>query len=187
MDPTRSEKDGEHAPAQHPQMPGRRSLLLGTGALGTVLLGAAAGESQANSPQTPTAAPEQGTVWWAELVASDLGKAAGFYSSVIGWSTHLGALSDSSRPPAAGEPALLLFKSDDNAVAGGLLADPKTPGKTAPRWIVYFQVDNVDAAIARTLAKGGALLIHPFEVASTVRLAVVADPDGTPFGLATPL
>ena len=187
MDPSRPHEDCPGAPADHPH-PARRSLLLGTGAVGTLLLAAApSAKLEAKAPEPAAAAPEHGTVWWAELVASDLGKAAGFYASVIGWSTQLGALADSSRPPAPDEPALLLFKSADNAVAGGLVADPKTPGKTAPRWIVYFQVENVDAAIARTLQKGGTLLIHPFEVASTVRLAVVADPDGTPFGLATPL
>lgn len=152
-----------------------------------LLLAPVTGNAEAKPPEADVAVPEHGTVWWVELVASDLGKAADFYSSVVGWSTQLGALEDSSRPPAEGEPAMLLFKSAGHDLAGALKVDSKTPGKTSPRWIVYFQVENVDAAIARTLAKGGSLLIHPFDVGSTVRLAVVADQDGTPFGLATPL
>lgn len=187
MDQSRRDQASNQCTGTTSPLAGRRNLLLGAGAVGSLLLGGSGGESSAQSPPLPATAPEHGTVWWVELVAGDLGKAGNFYSSVIGWNTKLTALSDSSRAPAANEPALMLFKSDDNAVAGALLADPKTPGKTAPRWIIYFQVENVDAAIARTLQKGGTLLIHPFEVGSTVRLAVVADPDGTPFGLATPL
>lgn len=168
-----------------PMLPGRRFLLGAAGALATVLM-AGAGSGRAQPAPAPTVPSELGSVWWVELITSDLGRAGAFYSSVVGWSTKRVAMADGSRPPAPGEPALLMFQSEGNEVAGALLSDDQAPGKTQPRWIVYFQVDNVDAAIKRTLDKGGTLLIHPFDVGTIVRLAVVADPDGTPFGLATP-
>ncbi len=128
-----------------------------------------------------------GTTWWTELVASDLGKAAQFYSSVMGWTTKTVAMADSSRPPKTGEAAYLLFLTSNSEVAGGMLASPDAPGKTKPTWVVYFQVPDVDAAVAKAIASGGALLIPPFEVPGSARLAVVADTDGIAVGLAAPL
>lgn len=144
--------------------------------------------ASAEAPQKPAAVPvpELGTVWWAELVTKDLKRAANYYSSVIGWTTKSVAMSDSSRPAGPNEPELVLFMTEGNELAGALLTNRDTPGKGAPRWIVYFQVLDVDAAVGRAIAKGGKLLIHPFDVGTSVRLAVVEDPDGVPFGLATP-
>lgn len=54
-------------------------------------------------------------------------------------------------------------------------------------WLTYFQVDNVDTAVKRAVAAGGQVLISPFDVGKVARMAVVADPEGIPVGLANPL
>lgn len=160
--------------------------IIGAGALMMILT--SAGLAQAEPPSKPAvaASPELGTVWWAELVTKDLKRASSYYSSVIGWTTKSVAMTDSSRPAGPNEPELVLFMTEGNELAGALLANRDTPGKGAARWIIYFQVADVDAAVQRATAKGGKLLIHPFDVGTSVRLAVVEDPDGVPFGLATP-
>lgn len=166
----------------------RRHLLQTLGALGATSLvttsSALGGEPNGAPPATDALV---GTTWWAELVASDLSKAADFYASVVGWTVKTVAMADSTRAPKDGEPAYLLFVSAGNEVAGGLLASSDTPGKSKPTWVIYFQVPDVDIAVAKAIAKGGTLLIHPFVVVGSARLAVVSDLDGTPFGLASPL
>lgn len=173
---------------------GRRGALLRIGAagiMGFALPAASTAATQAATTDAPSPAATDdaaiGTVWWAELVSDDLDRASAFYSSVIGWTVAKVAMNDSARAPQKDEPAYLMFKSGGGEVAGGLLTSPDAPGKTKPTWIVYFQVEDVDAAVGRSLAKGGTLLIHPFTVAGSARLAVVADPDGAPFGLASPV
>jgi predicted enzyme related to lactoylglutathione lyase len=160
--------------------------IIGAGAL--IMSLALTGPARAEPPSKSAiaASPELGTVWWAELVTKDLKQASSYYSAVIGWTTKSVAMTDSSRPAGPNEPELVLFMTEGNELAGALLANRDTPGKGAPRWIIYFQVADVDAAVQRAIAKGGKLLIHPFDVGTSVRLAVVEDPDGVPFGLATP-
>lgn len=176
----------EVTPAPFATMVPRRAMLGAGGALGALLL--ARQPAVAKPPEATTSiAPEIGSVWWVELVTEDLDRAGKFYSGVVGWSTKTVALTDGSRPPEPSEPALLMFMTEGNEVAGGLQTDARSPGKTSPRWIVYFQVENVDAAVKRTTERGGTLLIHPFDVGKMVRLAVLADLDGTPFGVAAPL
>ena len=47
--------------------------------------------------------------------------------------------------------------------------------------------DDVDAAVKRATAAGGTVLISPFDVGKIARMAVIADPEGVPVGLAHPL
>jgi predicted enzyme related to lactoylglutathione lyase len=163
-------------------------MLQTLGILGAASVGTATTASGGESEQAAAPADSGiGTAWWAELVSADLAKAAEFYSSVVGWTAKTVAMSDNSRAPQQGEPAYLFFMTAGNEVAGGLLAATDSPGKTKPTWIIYFQVADLDVAVAKAMANGGTLLVHPFEVPGSARMAVIADPDGTPVGLASPL
>jgi predicted enzyme related to lactoylglutathione lyase len=48
-------------------------------------------------------------------------------------------------------------------------------------WIYYFQVADIDAAIARTASRGGKLLRGPMPVPSGARVALLIDPQGAVF------
>ena len=47
---------------------------------------------------------------------------------------------------------------------------------TAPRWIGYAGVDDVDAAVDRIKQLGGAVYVPPTDVPNISRFSVVADP-----------
>jgi hypothetical protein len=53
-------------------------------------------------------------------------------------------------------------------------------------WFTYFQVADVDTAVAKVKLNGGTILRHPIETADGNRIALVSDPAGTIFGLVTP-
>jgi hypothetical protein len=56
-----------------------------------------------------------------------------------------------------------------------------------PAWLGYILVDDVDATAKRVPAAGGTLHKGPITVPGIIRLAVVSDPQGAAFLIATPL
>lgn len=160
----------------------RRRLFCGLLASGSLLV--AVPKAQA---VTVAETNDIGTVWWSELISGDVPKALGFYSKVIGWETKTVALDDPTQLLKEGDPSYTLMLAKGNEVAGALAVDAEDPAKKAPMWLTYFQVDNVDTAVKRAVAAGGQVLISPFDVGKVARMAVVADPEGIPVGLANPL
>lgn len=110
---------------------------------------------------------------WYELMTSDTGAAADFYSHVVGWNT-----SDGSTPRSP----YTLFKIGDQGV-GGMMELPKEACDQGaePGWIGYIGVDDVDAEAEHVVAGGGRVLRDPDDVPGILRFAVVADPHGAPF------
>lgn len=94
---------------------------------------------------------------WVELAHDPDGSAPSFYAALFGWSR-------------AGEAFLL----GDRVVAGARAG--------AGGWRAYLAVDDLDAALARTVAAGGRVLAGPVGGGGT-RDAVVADPQGAVLGL----
>lgn len=110
---------------------------------------------------------------WYELMTSDTGAAADFYSHVVGWNTG-----DGSTP----RNPYTLFLVDGQGI-GGMMELPKEAcdqGAT-PGWVGYIGVDDVDGEVKRVQEAGGRLLREPDDVPGILRFAVVADPAGAPF------
>ena len=55
-----------------------------------------------------------------------------------------------------------------------------------PTWVVYFNVDDVDAAVERAVQKGAELPDPPWDVPGVGRIAWIFDPMGALLGLITP-
>ena len=55
-----------------------------------------------------------------------------------------------------------------------------------PQWFSYIKVDDVDAAVAKVGAAGGAVRREPFDIPGIGRIAIIADPAGAALGLMTP-
>jgi predicted enzyme related to lactoylglutathione lyase len=68
----------------------------------------------------------------------------------------------------------------------GLMPIPEDARKAGvqPAWMGYIAVDDVDRAAARIEKEGGKVLRPPRDVPGVIRLAVVADPQGTGFIIA---
>jgi predicted enzyme related to lactoylglutathione lyase len=115
---------------------------------------------------------EPGAVSWNELQARDATVAKAFYAAVFGWSheTH------------EGDMPYTEFKVEGQSIAGLMPVPSAVPSEVPSHWLVYFGVDDVDAAVGRASDLGAAVLAPAMDFPGG-RFAVVADPQGAPFGL----
>lgn len=120
-----------------------------------------------------TGAPN--TFGWAELSARGLDGDLPFYESVFGWTVK-------SSPMGEGQPPYNEFQLDGKSVAGAVEMNPMVPAGMPSYWLVYFNVDDVDASFAAALAAGGAEMLSPLDFPGG-RLAILGDPQGAAFGL----
>jgi len=120
---------------------------------------------------------ETGTPSWFELHTRDYDKSVGFYRDVFGWDTHTASDSDELRYTTLGE---------GEAMQAGIMdASGFLPEGAPAAWSIYFQVDDVDAALAKAGELGGTVE-QPGENTPYGRLATVLDPTGTRFRLIGP-
>jgi uncharacterized protein len=164
----------------------RRALFCGLMASGSLLM-AVPVASAAGADAKSAVSPDAGTVWWSELQTQNVPAAVAFYSKVIGWQARTVAMDDGSRPAREGEPSYTLMLAGKSEVAGAMTPDDETLRSKGPMWLTYFEVDDVDTAIKRALAAGGSIIVDAFNVAGAARMAVIADTEGVPVGLASPL
>jgi predicted enzyme related to lactoylglutathione lyase len=121
----------------------------------------------------------QGNFFWYDLMTTDIKAAAKFYGDVVGWNVK-----DSGNSTME----YSLFNLGHRGVAG-LMPIPEDYAKMGgrPAWMGYILVDDVDAMAARIQAEGGKLHRGPITHPGIIRFAVVADPQGAGFLIATPL
>ncbi|MCB0882511.1 MAG: VOC family protein [Thermoleophilia bacterium] len=113
-----------------------------------------------------------GAPCWVDCQVDDPARAAAFYAGLLGWGF--------GEHDAATDG--YLTASLDGAKAAGI--GPKASGAGMPSvWHTYFAVDDVDAAAASVAATGGTVLMMPFNVGTSGRMAMAADPRGATFGL----
>lgn len=127
------------------------------------------GSSRANEPGAPV---------WNELVTAETEKALAFYAEVVGMGSESGGM---EMPD--GSTYMVLTDVDGRQVAGA--CPPPMPG-LPPHWNVYFQVDDVDATVARVTELGGSAFAPAFDVEGVGRMAVLADPQGGMFNVMSP-
>ena len=111
---------------------------------------------------------------WAELNARGLEQAVAFYEEVFGW-TH-------ATSPFGDGQEYTQFQHDGEFIAGALEMSPVIPAETPSYWMLYFTVDDVDAAYQKALEHGGHEMVAPQDFAGG-RFAMVSDPQGAAFGL----
>ena len=147
--------------------------------LGTMLVlvdsgGAAIGGWQAGTHQGFGITGEHGSPSWFELHTANFERATGFYRDVFGW--ELFAVSDTP------EFRYSTLGADEGMVAGIMDAAAFLPAGAPDQWSVYFEVDDVDAALATTARLGGSI-VHPAESTPYGVLAGATDPTGAAFKL----
>jgi predicted enzyme related to lactoylglutathione lyase len=116
-----------------------------------------------------------GTFSWVELGSSDAGAARAFYTQLFGWSVD--------ETPMGDGPPYVRFRLDGLDVAAMYQVDPNQPNATPDHWGAYVSVDDVDAAVARAEELGGRIVVPPFDVMTSGRMAVLRDPRGATFSL----
>lgn len=117
-----------------------------------------------------------GAVAWNELTTRDVAGSAAFYGAVFGWTARSSSMS--------GVP-YLVFEREGSVVAGMQPMDsPDWPDDLPPYWMVYFAVENCDAAAQAAYELGGRVVRPPVSSAMG-RYAVLADPEGGTFSVLT--
>lgn len=117
---------------------------------------------------------EPGSLCWNELSTRDTAKAAAFYSAVFDWGTKDGS---------AGAGDYTEFLVGGRSVAGMMAMAPDMPAEVPAHWLVYFAVDDCDAAVERVKAAGGDAVTPSMDIPSVGRFAVVRDQQGAVFAV----
>lgn len=112
-----------------------------------------------------------GVPCWVDLGSPDVEAAKAFYGALFGWAAQ-------PSPPEAG--GYTIFHLCDAPVAAvGPLTDEGQP----PAWNWYAATPDADETARRVEASDGKVLVAPFDVLDSGRMAVFLDPTGTPFSV----
>src|SRR5262249_53360053 len=118
---------------------------------------------------------EVGSLWWIEVLSSDVASAREFYGRLFGWSW----VERSFQPFAS----YTVFKRGDAQEGGILPIEPHW--EVSPRWNSIFAVDDCDATIKRAEELGGsAIFVHTVPKAG--RIGVLSDLGGALFVIRGP-
>jgi uncharacterized protein len=115
------------------------------------------------------------TYGWAELNARGIDKALPFYDKVFGWTSKKSEMGE-------GQPAYFEFQLDGESIAGAMELNAMMPPEVPSYWMVYFNVDDVDAAFRNATGAGAQEMLAPQDFPGG-RFAIVTDPQGAMFGL----
>lgn len=112
---------------------------------------------------------------WNELMTRDPQKSVEFYGAVFGWTANL--------LPMEGIDDYTEFRVGQRGIAGMMpMAGDAWPAEIPNHWMVYFAVEDCNAAVARVEELGGKVVAPPTEVPPGT-FAVVNDPQGAAFSV----
>jgi predicted enzyme related to lactoylglutathione lyase len=128
--------------------------------------------SSSGDPPDVLAAPGE---WiWSSLITSDPDRGAAFYQTLFDYEVY-------DLPADDGAEHLMLASADYARASVNPL--PANKPNTHPYWLHYVRVDDAGKTAAKLVALGGRVLVEPWIDRHGGKVAVVADPQGTPFGL----
>jgi predicted enzyme related to lactoylglutathione lyase len=117
---------------------------------------------------------EPGALAWNELASRDPEASKAFYGSVFGWGFEdrdMGEMGTYTEWQLGG-----------NSIGGLLDMRGRMPDEVPPHWLVYFAVENTDAALETVRGSGGEVAMGPIDIPAG-RFAVVKDPAGAVFAV----
>ena len=115
---------------------------------------------------------EPGAWRWNNLMTRDLEAARAFYREVFGWSaTH------NEAAPEGIEMWQVEGQRWPEGLGGVMAITDDLPPEMPSHWQVYFEVENTDDAIDRTISQGARLGFGPIDVPAG-RIATLVDPQG---------
>jgi uncharacterized protein len=118
-------------------------------------------------------ANESGAFCWNELQTRDIEAAKTFYGEVFGWGAETSEMGDMKYTE---------WKRGESSVGGMMEMPTEIPPEAPPFWLVYFGVDDTDAAVTRAKEHGSVVFVEPTDIPAG-RFAVLGDPTGAGFGI----
>jgi predicted enzyme related to lactoylglutathione lyase len=117
-----------------------------------------------------------GTLCWADLSTPDVPAAKAFYEQLFGWQLV----------PGKDKPAdsYLHIQNGEDMIGGVPPASDRDP-HAPPHWLPYFLVADCDASTEKAKEMGARIYVPPTSIDPTLRLSVVADPQGAVFAFFT--
>jgi predicted enzyme related to lactoylglutathione lyase len=117
-----------------------------------------------------------GAWFWHELMTPDARKAKSFYGKLFGWTTQSMKM---------GPGMTYTLWRHGKTMHGGMM-NTKDAGGAPPQWMIYVQVDDVDASAKRVPKLGGKIVAPPFDVANVGRICIIVDSVGATIALMQP-
>jgi predicted enzyme related to lactoylglutathione lyase len=136
------------------------------------VLAAVFGIANTPAPATAQVSVETGRFVWHDLMTKDVSAARRFYGELFGW-----RFEDTSR---GGRPYVIARAAE---VPVGGIVDISAMTDAGAQWVSFMAVANVDKSVALVQADGGKVIVQPRDL-PLARVAVVADPQEAPLGLA---
>jgi hypothetical protein len=144
---------------------------LGRMCIATDPSGAVFGVWQAGTHIGSSITNEPGGIVWEDLRSTDPEAVHAFYSTVFGYRT--------APLEMAGPDYRTFSRPDEEAPLGGMGGMMGNEGIPS-HWLVYFGVEDAEAAVAAADRRGGSVLAQPFDTPFG-RMAAITDPAGAVF------
>jgi uncharacterized protein len=117
---------------------------------------------------------EPGAFAWNELGTRDPGTAKAFYSAVFGWGTREHDMGDMG--------TYTEWLRGEDSIGGMMDVSGRLPDEIPAHWLVYFAVENADAAVETVKSAGGDVSFGPIDIPAG-RFAIATDPHGAAFAV----
>ncbi len=117
---------------------------------------------------------EPGALAWNELATRDPEAAKAFYGAVFGWGfedREMGEMGTYTE-----------WKLGEDSMGGMMDVSGRLPDEVPAHWLVYFAVENTDAALETVKSSGGGVSFGPIDIPAG-RFAIVTDPHGAAFAV----
>ena len=122
-----------------------------------------------------------GAPCWVDLATTDQVAAKAFYGALFGWSYE-----DMSMDQEGHQHYSMASLGGSYAAAVYTQQDEQRQMGIPPHWSVHLTVDDVDATTGRVTGLGGTVLMEPFDVFESGRMAMLSDPTGAAVALWQP-
>jgi predicted enzyme related to lactoylglutathione lyase len=114
-----------------------------------------------------------GSACWSELGTNDTERAGEFYSKVFGWTTE----------PFGDSPIPYTVVKNENVGIGGIYKLMPEMGPVPPHWLIYFAVEDADAAVQKARGLGAHVMKPAEDIPGVGRFAILTDPQGAAFAI----
>jgi len=114
---------------------------------------------------------------WNELGTREVEASKAFYGAVFGWGFEEHDMGDMG--------TYVEWQRDGQQIGGMMDITGRVPDEVPNHWLVYFGVEDTDAAAEQVAASGGGVAFGPVDVPAG-RFAIVHDPAGAMFAVMQP-